>query len=207
MNACFLFDQPLVAILRGMAPGEAVDVAGALFDAGMVCAEVPLNSPEPLRSIAAMRAAFDGRMLIGAGTVITAAEADAVADAGGQFVVSPNTDTAVIAATKARGMLSLPGFFTASEAFAAMAAGADALKLFPADVGGANYVKALRSVLPKTTPLLAVGGVDLDKMDAFLAAGADGFGFGASLYKPGDAARVVGERAKRLVDAFKALRG
>jgi 2-dehydro-3-deoxyphosphogalactonate aldolase len=202
-----LFELPLVAILRGVTPGEAAGVAQALFDAGVVCAEVPLNSPEPLLSIAAMRAAFGGRMLIGAGTVLTPADVDAVAEAGGEFVVSPNADAAVIRATKARGLYAMPGFFTPSEAFAAIGAGADALKLFPADQAGPAHVKALRSVLPREFPLFAVGGIDVAKMPAYLAAGVTGFGFGASLYKPGDSAAVVGVRAEALVRAFKAPRG
>jgi 2-dehydro-3-deoxyphosphogalactonate aldolase len=202
-----LSELPLVAILRGVKPDEAAGIAQALADAGFRAAEVPLNSPEPLKSIAAMRAAVGEAMMIGAGTVLTPDEAGAVADAGGQFIVSPNTDASVIHATKTRGLLSMPGFFTATEAFAAISAGADVLKLFPADQAGPAYVKALRSVLPKTMPLYAVGGVDAENMGPYLAAKADGFGFGGSLYKPGDAASLVRSRAEIIVRAFKTLRG
>lgn len=199
-------EMPLVAILRGVAPHEAVGIGTALLDAGFVCAEVPLNSPEPTRSIAAMRQAFGERMLVGAGTVLSAADVDAVAAAGAQFVVSPNTNQQVIAAAKRRGLTALPGFLTPTEAFAAIEAGADALKLFPADQAGPAFIKALRAVLPPTLPIFAVGGVDAGQMKAYLGAGATGFGLGSSLYKPGDDAALVAARAHALVNAFRAAR-
>lgn len=202
MTATLLSKLPLVAILRGVRPSEAVDIAQALFAGGFLCVEVPLNSPEPLKSVEAIRNAFDGRMLIGAGTVLTAQQVHDVRAAGGEFVVSPNTDARVIAETKAQGLLSLPGFFSPSEAFAAIAAGADALKLFPADQLGPDYVKALRQVVPREAPMLAVGGVDESKMEAFCVAGADGFGFGSTLYRPGSTPEDVRRRATALIEAF-----
>jgi len=198
-------DMPLVAILRGVTPSEAVAVAQALFDAGFRCVETPLNSPDPLASIAAMRKHFDGRLLIGAGTVLSAADAADVANAGAQFMVAPNTNADVIAAAKRNGLLAMPGFMTPSEAFAALTAGADALKLFPADQAGPAFVRALRAVLPQT-PLFAVGGVSEAQIAPYLAAGATGFGLGASLYKPGDTPDVVHARAAGFVKALREAR-
>lgn len=197
--------MPIVPIVRGVTPAEAVAIAEALFAGGLLCVEVPLNSPRPMDSIAAMRAAMDGRMLIGAGTVLTKAAVAEVAAAGGQFVVSPNTDTAVIAATRGAGMASLPGFFTPSEAFAALAAGADALKLFPAEAGGPATVKAILAVLPKGTPVMPVGGISVDSMAEWRTAGAAGFGIGGSIYKPGDAADVVETRARAFAEGWLGL--
>ena len=195
--------MPLVPIVRGITPKDAVAIAEALFAGGMLCVEVPLNSPEALTSIAAMRAAIGGRMLIGAGTVLTESAVVDVATAGGQFVVSPNTDTAVIAATKHAGMASLPGFFTPSEAFAALAAGADALKLFPAEAGGPATLKAIMAVLPKGTRVMPVGGVSVEGMADWRTAGAAGFGIGGSIYKPGDGADVVREKAAAFADGWR----
>ena len=197
--------MPIVPIVRGITPVEAVAIAEALFAGGLLCVEVPLNSPEPLASIAAMRAAMDGRMLIGAGTVLTVEQVAAVSEAGCQFVVSPNTNPEVIAATKAAGMVSLPGFFTPSEAFAALSAGADALKLFPAEVGGSAFVKAILAVLPKGTRMMPVGGVTVQSMPQWRAAGATGFGIGGSIYKPGDSAEVVRHRATAFTRAWNEL--
>lgn len=194
--------MPLVAIVRGITPTDAVAVAQALFDAGMLCVEVPLNSPDALASIAAMRAAFDGRMLIGAGTVLTVDAVADVAGAGGQFVVSPNTDPAVIAATKQAGMASLPGFFTPTEAFAALEAGADALKFFPAEAGGVATLKAIMAVLPKGTRVMPVGGISVESMPDWRAAGAAGFGIGGSVYTPGDGAGAVRERARAFAEGW-----
>lgn len=194
---------PLIAILRGVKPDEAVAIAGALLDAGIVGVEVPLNSPEPLKSIAAIRAAYDGRMLVGAGTVLTPSDVGDVAAAGGQLVVSPNASTAVIESTKHHDMISLPGFFTATEAFTALAAGADGLKLFPANVAGPAHVKALTAVLPRGAPLFAVGGIDTPEIASFLAAGAIGFGLGTTLYRPGASAADVNAAARRFVGAFR----
>lgn len=196
--------RPLIAILRGVTPPEAADIALALTDAGITMIETPLNSPDPLDSIRVMRAAVGHRAQIGAGTVLSAAQAEAVAAAGGQFVVSPNTDAAVIARTKALGMASWPGAFTATECFAALAAGADGIKIFPASVMGPDGIKALCAVLPAAAPVYAVGGAGADTFAAYLKAGADGFGLGSNLYKPGDSAAAVGEQARALVGAYDA---
>lgn len=197
---------PLIAILRGLPPSDAVAIASALLDVGFTCLETPLNSPQPFKSIAALRDAFNGRMLIGAGTVVTTDDVARAADAGAQFIVAPNVDAAVVAAAKARGLFAVPGFFTASEAFAALAAGADALKLFPADRAGPDYLKALRTVLPAETQVFAVGGVKEADFAQWLAAGAAGFGLGATLYTPGASPDAVRARATALVQAFKAAR-
>jgi len=194
--------RPLIAILRGVTPPEAAAVALALAGAGITMIETPLNSPGPLDSIKAMRAALGARAQIGAGTVLTVAQAEAVAAAGGRFVVSPNTDAAVIARTKALGMASWPGAFTATECFAALAAGADGIKIFPASVMGPEGIRALRAVLPAAVPVYAVGGAGAESFAAYLGAGADGFGLGSNLYRPGDSAAAVGEKARALVAAF-----
>lgn len=198
---------PLIAILRGLKPEEAVDMGEALVAAGFRCLEVPLNSPSPLDSLARMRAALGDRAIVGAGTVLTAEKVAEVADAGGQIVISPNTDPAVIRATKAAGMISLPGFYTASEAFAALAAGADGLKLFPAEAAGPAVIKALKAVLPAGCDVFAVGGVEPATMAAYRAAGAAGFGIGSSLYAPGRSAEDVHTRARAFVEAWAALAG
>ena len=199
-------DIPLIAILRGVRPDEAVTIGQALFEGGIRCVEVPLNSPQPLDSIAALRKTFDGRMLVGAGTVLTPGDVGDVETAGGQFIVSPNADAGVIRTTKAKGLFSLPGFFTASEAFIAIAAGADALKLFPADSVTPAYIKALKTVLPPALPVLAVGGVNEGNLAGFLAAGAAGFGLGSSLYRPGLTPDDVRMRATNFVAVFEAAR-
>lgn len=193
---------PLIAILRGLTPDEAVAVGEAVVAAGFRCLEVPLNSPEPLESIRRLRAALDGRALVGAGTVLTVAAAREVAQASGQLIISPNTDTAVIRETKTLGLLSLPGFFTPSEAFAALQAGADALKLFPAEIAGPRGLKAVRAVLPAATRVYPVGGVDPDSMGQWLAAGASGFGIGSAVFKPGQSPEEVGRNAAAFVSAW-----
>jgi len=199
-------DPPFVAILRGITPPEAEAVALALRGAGLLWIEAPLNSPDALRSITLMRKALGADARIGAGTVLKAAEVEAAADAGADFIVSPNTDFAVIAATKTRGLYSMPGFFTASEAFAALGAGADALKLFPADAAGPAYLKALKAVLPPETPVLAVGGVDETRLQAYMDAGAAGFGLGGAVYRPGMDAADVGARAEAFMRAYREIR-
>lgn len=199
-----LDDLPLVAILRGLVPEEAVEVGEALVAAGFRTLEVPLNSPRPLESIARLAAALGDRAIVGAGTVLTPAEAHAVADAGGRLMVSPNTDAAVIAAARARHMLALPGVFTPTEAFAALAAGADALKLFPAEIAGPAGLKALRAVLPAGTRVYAVGGVSPETIPAWRAAGASGAGLGSALFTPGRSAAEVGDRAAAFVRAWRA---
>lgn len=196
---------PLIAILRGLTPDEAVDVGEAIVAAGFLCLEVPLNSPEPLESIRRLRQALGGRALVGAGTVLNIKAACEVAEAGGELIISPNTNTDVIRETKALGLLSLPGFFTPSEAFAALDAGADALKLFPAEIAGPKGLKAVRAVLPAATRVYPVGGVDPDSMADWLGAGASGFGIGSAVFKPGQTADQVGRQAALFVTAWRAV--
>ncbi|HET6605458.1 MAG TPA: 2-dehydro-3-deoxy-6-phosphogalactonate aldolase [Rhodopila sp.] len=191
----------LIAILRGIRPEEAVAVAHALDQAGLAIVEVPLNSPDPLRSIAAFAQEFGGRLLIGAGTVMTERDVAAIAGAGGRLIVTPHADAAVVRAAKQHGLLAVPGFFTPAEAFTMLAAGADALKLFPAEGASPAMLKAMRAVLPPGTQVLPVGGIDSSNMHPWLAAGAAGFGIGSSIYKPGDDAAVVAAKAKVLVSA------
>jgi len=200
-------NRPLIAILRGVAPDRAVETAAAIVEAGIGWIEVPLNSPEPLKSIAAMQAALGDRARIGAGTVLTPEEVRAVAATGATFVVSPNADPRVIARTKELGLGSYPGVFTPTEAFAALAAGADALKIFPAAMMGTGGLGALRAVLPAGTLVYAVGGVGPKDFAAWCAAGADGFGLGSSLFQPGWPTARVAEQARASVDAWDAVHG
>jgi 2-dehydro-3-deoxyphosphogalactonate aldolase len=193
---------PLIAILRGVTPGEVVAVGEALFDAGFRLIEVPLNSPEPLESIARLAKAFTNRAVIGAGTVLRVAEVSAVHTAGGAMIVSPNTNTEVIAATKKLGMVSLPGFATASEAFAALEAGATALKLFPAEGASPAVVKAIRAVLPAGVRVLPVGGITPGNLTPWREAGAAGFGIGSALYSPGVGLDEIARRARTFVEAL-----
>jgi 2-dehydro-3-deoxyphosphogalactonate aldolase len=197
---------PLVAILRGLTPAEALPVGQALIDAGFAMIEVPLNSPQPLDSIAALAAAFP-QALVGAGTVLHTAEVRQVAEAGGRLIVSPNTDVDVLFDAIDRDLVCLPGVATPTEAFAALAAGAHGLKLFPAELVTPQVLKALRAVLPTGTALLPVGGITPDTMAAYRGAGATGFGLGSALYTPGLAASAVGERARRFADAWRTLAG
>ena len=195
---------PLVAILRGIAPGEVEAVGEALVEAGFTLIEVPLNSPQPLESIARLARRLEGRALVGAGIVLDVGQVTAVARAGGRLVVSPNTDVAVIGATVEAGLASLPGYFTPSEAFAAIGAGAHALKLFPAEAASPAVLRAQSAVLPAAVPKLAVGGILPESMAGWIAAGARGFGLGSALYRPGmDAAEVRG-RADRFVALWSA---
>jgi 2-dehydro-3-deoxyphosphogalactonate aldolase len=194
---------PLVAIIRGVQPHEVEAIGDALFEAGVRIIEVPLNSPEPLDSISRLASRFGDRALIGAGTVLHVEQVAQVADAGGRIVVSPGTDREVIKATVGAGMVSAPGYFTPSEAFTAVKAGAHVLKLFPAEAAGPVVVKAQRAVLPLDVPLLVVGGVTPDKMAGYLAAGANGFGLGGALYKPGQSPEQVAEQARAFVAALR----
>lgn len=195
---------PLVAILRGVRPDEVEAIGDALVSAGFSMIEVPLNSPDPVDSIARLARRVGDRALVGAGTVLTVEQVGVVADAGGRLIVSPNTDRAVIAHAAARGLVTLPGFFTPSEGFAALAAGASGLKLFPAEGASPAMLKAQRAVLPRDVPVLAVGGITPDTMAPWRAAGADGFGLGSALYTPGLSAADVGVRARAFIDALPA---
>ncbi len=199
-----LADLPLVAILRGVKPEEAVAVAEAAFAEGFRLIEVPLNSPDPLESISRLARAFDGRALVGAGTVLSPEAVDGVHAAGGRLIVTPNTDEAVIRRAVGLGLAVLPGFATASEAFRAIAAGARLLKLFPAATYGPGHLKALGAVIPPEVRLLAVGGVGPADMAVWRAAGAKGFGIGGELYRPGASASDVGRRARDIVAAYRA---
>jgi 2-dehydro-3-deoxyphosphogalactonate aldolase len=196
-----LHSLPLVAILRGITPAEAPAVGQALWDAGWRLMEVPLNSPEPLRSIELLARRFPDA-LVGAGTVRTEEEVRQVHAAGGRIIVSPHFDARVVRASLARGLASLPGVMTPSEAFAALDAGASALKLFPAEIVSPAGLKALRAVLPPGVRLLPVGGITPGTMAAWRAAGADGFGIGSALYKPGMDAGAVADAARTFADAW-----
>ena len=204
MTDIFYGHRPIIAILRGLEPKDASAALEALIAAGIGLIEVPLNSPDPLASIRSMAQAAGDRALIGAGTVLSVGEVEAVATAGGAFIVSPNVDRDVIHKTKARRLGSFPGVFTASEALQAVAAGADGLKFFPASLLGPEGIKAIGVVLPKTIPLLAVGGVDEANLAAYRKAGVAGFGLGSNLYKPGMSAAEIGRRARAMVAAYDA---
>jgi 2-dehydro-3-deoxyphosphogalactonate aldolase len=195
----FLDECPLVAIIRGVTPDEAEAVGQAIFDAGIRIIEVPLNSPDPLRSVERLARRLGEQALIGAGTVLEPGQVAEVAAAGGRLIVSPNTNVEVIAAAAAGGLVSAPGYFTPSEGFAALGAGATALKLFPAEGASPAVLKAQRAVLPKHVPVLVVGGISHDNMQPWREAGADGFGLGSGLYKPGQSPQDTGERARAYV--------
>jgi 2-dehydro-3-deoxyphosphogalactonate aldolase len=193
---------PLVAILRGIQPLESLAIGAALVEAGVRMIEVPLNSPDPFASIAALQAEFGGTALIGAGTVLDLAAVEQLAATGARLMVTPNTDPAVIARGVALGLEAMPGFLTPTEAFAGLAAGARRIKLFPATAQGPSYLKALREVLPKSCGVWAVGGVSADNAREWIVAGAEGVAAGGSVYKPGMTAAEVGTRARALVAAL-----
>ncbi|TBW41334.1 2-dehydro-3-deoxy-6-phosphogalactonate aldolase [Siculibacillus lacustris] len=195
-------ELPLVAILRGLTPPDAVAVARRLWEAGFRLIEVPLNSPDPFASIEAIRADLGDDTLVGAGTVTNVAAVARLAAIGADLVVMPHADVAVIAAAKAAGLVCVPGIATATEAFAALAAGADALKLFPAELLTPSVLKALRSVLPGGTRLMPVGGITPDSFAPYRTAGAAGFGLGGALYRPGASVDEVGVAADRFVAAW-----
>ncbi|WP_339948011.1 2-dehydro-3-deoxy-6-phosphogalactonate aldolase [uncultured Albimonas sp.] len=197
---------PLLAILRGIAPPEARPVGDALVSAGFSILEAPLNSPEPYDTIRQLAEAHGDTCLIGAGTVLTPEQVQRTADAGGRIVVSPNFNAEVVRATKRLGMISCPGVFTPSEAFAALDAGADCLKIFPGDAIAPKFIKAIRAVLPASARIVVTGGVGAANLAEFMEAGADGAGIGSALYKPGRPAAEVGEVAARLVVAVRAAR-
>jgi 2-dehydro-3-deoxyphosphogalactonate aldolase len=192
---------PLIAILRGIRPDEVEPVAAALERSGIVIIEVPLNSPEPIESIRRLAKAFGERLLIGAGTVLGEDQVAEIANAGGRLVVTPHADPAVARAAKRYGLLAVPGFFTPAEAFAMLAAGADALKLFPAEAASPAVLRALRAVLPAGTMMMPVGGINANTIPAWQTAGADGFGIGSAVYRPGDTADIVERKARELVAA------
>jgi 2-dehydro-3-deoxyphosphogalactonate aldolase len=202
-RACFAA-CPLVAIIRGVRPEEAESVGQAIADAGVRIIEVPLNSPDPLESIARLARRFGDELLIGAGTVLQPQQVAEIKDAGGRIVVSPSTKPAVIEPTVNAGLVSVPGYFTPTEAFAAIEAGAHALKLFPAEAASPAVAKAQRAVLPGELPLIIVGGVKPENMAAYLEAGADGFGLGSALYRPGQSAAEIFAQAQAFV---RVLRG
>ncbi len=204
--AAWLERCPLIAILRGVQPAEVESICAALEEAGIRIVEVPLNSPQPLKSISILSQHFGDRMLIGAGTLTEPAQVAEVSQAGGRLIVTPHADTAIVRAAKAGGLIAIPGFFNPTEAFALLQAGADAIKLFPAEILGPPMLRAMRAVLPKETIVIPVGGIDARQIAAWMAAGALGFGIGSAIYKPGDDARTVAANAQALVAAVEQAR-
>ena len=194
--------REIIAILRGVTPDEAKSVCEALIEAGITIIEIPLNSPEPMVSIASAAKAFVGRAEIGAGTVLTVADVDGVRAAGGTLVVSPDANEEVIRRTRELGMTSYPGVFTPTEAFRAIRAGANGLKFFPAEVLGAAGIKAMKAVLPGDIPVYAVGGANPDNFREYFAAGCAGFGLGSYIFKPGMALSEIAQRAKAAVASY-----
>lgn len=201
----WLVRWPLIAILRGIKPSEAVDIANILVETGFCIVEVPLNSPEPYASIVRLSKRFGHRVLVGAGTVTDWEQVPKVADAGGRIIVMPYADERIVEAAKRRNLYVVPGFATPSEGFRMVNAGADAIKLFPAEANPPKVLKSLRAVLPKEVPILPVGGITPDNMKDYWAAGADGFGLGSALYKPGDDVGKVERKAADFRIALQAL--
>jgi 2-dehydro-3-deoxyphosphogalactonate aldolase len=199
----YFAECPLVAIIRGVTPADAQATAKALYEAGIRIIEVPLNSPDPLESIRIIAEQFGDRALVGAGTVLDSSKVAEVAQAGGRLVVSPNTNIPVIETTVAAGLVSLPGYFTPSEAFEAIGAGAHSIKLFPAEAASPALVKSQKAVLPKDVPLIVVGGVTPESIPGWLGSGADGFGLGGGLYEPGQDSKTTLEKARAYVAAVR----
>jgi len=199
----YLDQCPLVAIIRGVTPAEAEAIGDALYEGGLRIIEVPLNSPDPLASIERLAARFGDRALVGAGTVLKPEDVARVRDAGGRIIVSPDTNADVIAASASAGLVSSPGFFTPSEAFAAIRAGATALKLFPAEAASPAVLKAQLAVIPREVPILAVGGIKPDNMRPWLDAGVSGFGLGGGLYQPGQSPEETLRKARAYVEGLQ----
>ncbi len=202
LEAC-LKEMPLIAILRGITPDEAIPVADILAEEGFTIVEVPMNSPEPFESIHRIAAAHGSRMVVGAGTVTTTEQVRKVAESRGRLIVSPHFDAEVVAATKAGGLYSAPGVLTPTEGFAALKCGADCLKIFPAELAPPKVIKALRAVLPKDVRVVPVGGINEINMTDYWSAGVNGFGIGSNLYKPGKSLDDIRDAAKRLVSAAR----
>lgn len=198
----WLIRCPLIAILRGVKPTEVLAIGSALERQGIAILEVPLNSPQPLDSMAQLAGAFGDRLLIGAGTVMTPNQVAEIAAAGGQLIVTPHADASIVRTAKQHGLFTVPGFFTPAEAFAMLAAGADALKLFPAEAASPAVLRALRAVLPPGTAVLPVGGIDASNIPRWQEAGAAGFGIGSAIYQPGDSPETVAAKAHGLVSAL-----
>ena len=199
----YLDQCPLVAIIRGVRPDEAQAIGDAIYEGGIRIIEVPLNSPDPLTSIGLLATRFGERVLVGAGTVLDPLDVQRVLDVGGRIIVSPDTNIEVISATAAAGLVASPGYFTPSEAFAAIRAGATALKLFPAEAATPAVLKAQLAVLPRDVPVMAVGGIKPDNMGPWLEAGASGFGLGGGLYRPGQSPADTLERSRAYVAGVK----
>jgi 2-dehydro-3-deoxyphosphogalactonate aldolase len=194
---------PLIAILRGVKPNEVVDIAAALGAHGIVIIEVPMNSPEPVESIRRLTQKFGGRMLIGAGTVMTTAQVEEIDAFGGRLIVTPHAAVDVVRAAKHHGLIACPGFATPTEAFALLDAGADAIKLFPAEGSSPEVLRGIRAVLPPDTMVLPVGGIEAGNMRPWLDAGAAGFGIGSAIYKAGDSADRVATKAAGLIAGLR----
>jgi 2-dehydro-3-deoxyphosphogalactonate aldolase len=199
----FLDRCPLIAILRGVRPDEVIPICAALEAAGIAIVEVPLNSPQPFDSIRLLAENFGDRLLIGAGTVMTPAQVEEVAGVGGRLIVTPHADPEIVLAAKRLRMATAPGFFTPAEAFSLLNAGADAIKLFPAEGSNPAALRGMRAILPPGTLVIPVGGIATDNIRVWHEAGAAGYGIGSSIYKPGDTAEVVGRKAAALVDAVR----